>query len=263
MEPPDRDVVATILLVDDEKDLVDCIVGILRNEGYHVVTARDGIEALAVLRSQPVDLIISDIMMPRMNGYELYQRVTENLDWVLIPFVFLTARAMDSDIRYGKELGSDDYLTKPFLYDDLMAIVRGRLQRARRLASAVGARNRREPADSDVVDLGRLRIECSQYRVWWDDRLVRLSTTEFKLLTLLARRANKVVSSEELIKHAHGLDTDSKEAGDLLRPLIRSVRRKLGYDAGDMGIIESVRSVGYRLVLPMREPDESPDERVD
>ena len=121
--------VASILVVDDQLDILDNIGLALEAEGYRVLTATDGVEALDVLQSQPVDLILADIAMPRMNGYQLCERVWKNPQWVAIPFVFLTARALDSDIRYGKALGVDDYLTKPIQPEDLLAAVRGRLRR--------------------------------------------------------------------------------------------------------------------------------------
>ena len=240
----------SILVVDDDPHLLDGIRLTLEAEGYWVLIAPDGVEALAVLQSQPVDLILADIAMPRMNGYQLYERVCKNPRWVAIPFVFLTARAMDSDIRYGKELGADDYLTKPFEPEDLLAAVRGRLRRAQQLAgqsahlappSVLGAR---------TLIIGKLRLDPGQYRVWLDEELIRLSAREFTLLEYLARRERQVVSPQELIRATHGLDTDHVEAGALLRPLIRSLRRKLGYPVGEMGCIENVRGVGYRLIPP-------------
>lgn len=240
----------SILVVDDNLHLLEGIRLILEAEGYRVLTALDGVEALAVLQSEPVDLILADIAMPRMNGYQLYERVCKNPQWVAIPFVFLTARAMDSDIRYGKELGADDYLTKPFEPQDVLAVVRGRLRRSQQLAeqsarlappAALGAR---------TLIVGKLRLDPGQYRVWLDKEPIRLSAREFTLLEYLARRERQVVSPQELIQATHGLDTDHVEAGALLRPLIRSLRRKLGYPVGETGCIENVRGVGYRLVPP-------------
>ena len=108
-----------------------------------------------MLKTQPVDLILADIAMPRMNGYQLYEQVRRDPRWVLIPFVFISARALDSDVRYGKALGVDDYLIKPFQLEDLLAVVAGRLRRARELAPAhaVATRARagraRSPAGRD------------------------------------------------------------------------------------------------------------------
>ena len=240
---------ATILVVDDQPEILDNLELLLEAEGFQVLTARDGIEALALLQSQPVDLILADIAMPRMNGYQLHRRVRENPQWVAVPFLFLTARALDSDIRYGKELGVDGYLTKPIEPEDLLATVQGRLRRAQQLAQ-VAHQPVSQVVPLDPLQLGRLRIDPGQHRVWMDQRPVQLSAREFVLLEYLARRANQVVPPQELILITHQLDTDRVEAGALLRPLIRSLRRKLGYSVGEMGCIENVRGVGYRLMVP-------------
>ena len=126
----------SILVVDDEPNFLDNIRLALEAEGYRVLSAGNGVEALAVLHSQPVNLILADIAMPEMNGYQLYERVRERPQWLTVPFVFLTARKLDSDIRYGKELGVDGYLTKPIRAADLLAVVRGKLRRAQQLVQS-------------------------------------------------------------------------------------------------------------------------------
>jgi DNA-binding response OmpR family regulator len=237
----------SILVVDDHKAVLESMTMTLEAEGYRVLVAADGVEALSVLESQPVDLILVDIAMPRMNGYQLLDRMRANPEWVAIPFVFLTARAMDSDIRYGKEIGVDDYLTKPIEPEDVLAVVQGRLLRAQQLAQASAAQTQQPRRESQLLDLGRLRIDPSQHRVWMDNRPIRLSAREFTVLDYLAQRAGRVVTPEELVRATHGLDTNRVEAGTLLRPLVRSLRRKLGYSVGDMGCVETVRGVGYLL----------------
>ena len=239
--------VASILIVDDQLTLRDNVKQLLEETGYRALTASDGAEALAVLQSQPVDLILADIAMPRMNGYQLYERARENPQWVKIPFIFLTARMLDSDIRYGKHLGVDDYLVKPFQLEDLLATIEGRLRRAQQLAVHPESS---QPPEQRVLTVGRLTIDPAQHRVWLNGQPVHLSAKEFTLLEYLAQRAGKLVSPRELIQVTHELDTNDKEAGTLLRPLVRSLRRKLGYRAGEMGCIETVRSVGYQLIAP-------------
>ena len=239
--------VASILIVDDQVTLRDNVKQLLEETGYRALTASDGVEALAVLQSQPVDLILADIAMPRMNGYQLYERARENPQWVKIPFIFLTARMLDSDIRYGKQLGVDDYLVKPFQLEDLLATIEGRLRRAQQLAVHSESS---QPPEQRVLTVGRLTIDPAQHRVWLNGQPVHLSAKEFTLLEYLAQRAGKLVSPRELIQVTHELDTNDKEAGTLLRPLVRSLRRKLGYRAGEMGCIETVRGLGYQLIAP-------------
>lgn len=236
----------TILVVDDQPVLRESIALTLESAGYQVVEAADGIAALGILEEQEVHLILADITMPRLNGYQLYERVRANPRWLHIPFVFLTARALDSDIRYGKELGVDDYMTKPVQPEDLLAVVQGKLRRASELAK-MG----RATAGEGGLALGLLRIEPGPHRAYLRGRELHLSAREFILLEYLARRAGQVIAPRELLRATHGLDSDDAEAGLLLRPLVRSLRRKLGYTIGEMGCIENVRGVGYRLVPPV------------
>lgn len=244
----------SILIVEDQPSVRACLEQILCMSGYQVLVASDGKEALAVLKTRDVDLILADIMMPHMDGYQLFERVVENPDWVQIPFVYLTARVLESDIRYGKELGVDDYLVKPVEAKDLLAVVRGKLRRAHRVVETTGQMPRRAPRQPDsasgILSLGCLQIEVGEYRVWFKGEPLDLSNTEFLLLECLALQADSVVRLPALIKATHGLQTSYREASNLLRPLVRSIRRKMGYEAGDLGCIESVRGVGYRLVPP-------------
>lgn len=255
---------ATILIVDDQLELLENIRLALETSDYQVRKASDGFGAIEQLAAHPIDLILADIAMPHMNGYHLLDRVRSHDSWVHIPFLFLTARVLDSDVRYGKELGVDDYLTKPISPEDLVSAIRGQLRRARQLAQANDS-NPVPPAPSvpstswttpnnirqpDLLTLGRLQIDSGQYRVWLDDDLRSLSAREFMLLEYLAHRLKQVVPAQELIKVSHNLNVTPDQAGSRLRPLIRTIRRKLGYGPGDMGCIENVRGVGYRLIPP-------------
>ncbi len=240
----------TILVVDDNARMLTAVQRILESEAYRVLTATDGLAALLLMQETRPDLIIADIAMPRMNGYQLYERVRQNPDWTLTPFIFLTGRAMDSDIRYGKEIGVDDYLIKPIEPEDLAAAVRGKLKRARQWSQ-----HRERPvtlAESEAAPLvvGALRIDPRYHRVELNGNPLALSAREFVLLEYLTRNAGQIISPQALIKVTHGLNLDSGEAGTLLRPLIRSLRRKLGYPVGESGCIETVRGLGYRLLPP-------------
>jgi DNA-binding response OmpR family regulator len=194
-----------------------------------------------------VNIIVADIAMPDMNGYQLYDRVRQNPAWVSIPFIFLTARTMDSDIRYGKELGVDDYLTKPIRAADLLAAVRGKLRRAQQLAAAATPPEPSSQAGPGGLKVAGLRIDSSQYRAWLGQEELKLSAKEFILLEVLARQAGNVIPPQDLVKATHQFETDPIEAGTLLRPLILSLRRKLDEQ---VVTIENVRGVGYRLAVP-------------
>jgi len=247
---------AVILVVEDQPAMQRNMRMGLEMAGYEVVTAADGREALTVLDEKPIDLILADVAMPRMNGYQLYEELRKNNGWALIPFVFVSARALDSDVRYGKALGVDDYLVKPFQLEDLLAIVAGRLKRAQELAQALGSSARlaevavTPPNEGETAAGGRLRISREQHRVWQDGETVDLSPHEFAFLECLARRPGHAVPLTELCAATHGLQTNAVEAGSLLYPVVRSLRRRLGYASGEMGCIESVRGVGYRLAAP-------------
>lgn len=240
----------SVLVVDDEPDLLDNISLALEAEGYQVIIAQDGLEALDILEEQPVHMILADIAMPNMNGYQLYERVRENPEWAIIPFIFLTARTLDSDVNYGKELGADDYLTKPIRVTELLAVVRGKLRRAQQITQAMGQFPNASATEERVLNMGLIKIDRNQHRVWVEGKEVRLSAREFSLLECLAQNADKIMPPEDLIQVTHELETDSVEAGTLLRPLILALRRKLGSPVGESGFIENVRGVGYRLVVP-------------
>ncbi len=246
-DPHPQDMPECILVVDDAPSLLDNLSEALHESGYQVLIAANGLSALQIMSAHHVDLVLADIAMPHMNGYQLYERVRQNPQWATIPFVFLTARTLDSDIRYGKELGADDYLVKPIQIEDLLAVVHGKIRRSRQLEHLIMPTAAPEPT---ILELGRLRIDLGQHRVWMDRQPVELSVREFALLARLAREEGRVVAVSKLLQATHQLETDAIEAGTLLRPLVRSVRRKLGYAAGEMGCLENVRGIGYRLIGP-------------
>lgn len=241
----------TILVIDDEPNLRDVICQTLEESGYAVVRAGNGREALQKLADSPVDMIVTDIEMPDLNGYQLLERIRSDAAWAATPFLFLSGRNLNSDIRFGKELGADDYLTKPVMPEDLLAAVRGKFRRTQQLLQHQNQLS--APVDTKAeIELhlrcGLLKINLDQHRVWLNNDSVELTAREFTLLTLLAEKHHKVLSPEAIVSATHKIETDDyMEASNLVRPYIRSVRRKLGYPVGKMGCIENVRGVGYRL----------------
>ena len=243
-----------ILVVDDEPDLLDSLEMTLLADGHQVLKANHGEEALSLLQNHQVDLVLADIAMPHMNGYQLYERVRENPAWVTIPFVFLSARAMDTDIRYGKELGVDDYLIKPIRSAELTAVLRGKLKRSQQLRRSIMKQADQVTLKAGLHQVGALRIDIDRHQVILGEEEIKLSAKEFSMLVYLANQVGKIVSHQELIQITHDLETDPIEAGTLLRPLISSVRHKLRSASpqakGHHDYIENVRSLGYRLVGP-------------
>ena len=236
---------ASILIVDDEPALTNQLSTILELEGYDVLTAADGRDALPIISDSSVDLIISDVSMPGMNGYQFLTTLRQDPAQVGIPVIFLSARGMDSDIRFGKELGVDDYLVKPITADDLLAAVRGRLLRASQMAAYAGST---QPAAGQAVQVGPLKIDHERHQVEVGKTELTLSPREFRLLSMLATRPEHPFSPEDLVRCTHEFDTDAFEAGNLIRPLIRSLRIKVEEPSQGRLQIENVRGVGYRLI---------------
>lgn len=235
-----------ILVVDDQEDHLRALQLILDGVGYQTVPCDNAHDALRTLEQESrIELIIADVAMPQMNGYQLLEAVRRHPEWASVPFVFLTARALDSDVRYGKSLGVDDYLTKPIEPEDLLAVVTGKLLRHEQLEYR--EEHSVAPAhDETLLHIGRLRIDNRRHLAWYGNESLTLSVREFALLTELAMQAGAVVSSRELLRASHSLDSDdSNEARELIRPLIRSLRHKLG----DPAVIETVRGLGYRMAL--------------
>lgn len=243
---------STILVVDDDPYFLDVLKNILESADYMVFKAENGIKALEVLEEHTINLILADIAMPSMNGYQLFSRVIQHPQWVYIPFLFLSARDFDSDIQFGKELGADDYLIKPVKESDLLATIRGKLRRAktRRVSRLNKLSTQQDQNKSDDIQFGSLKINLRKHRVWKSDDVVQLSALEFRLFAQLVQQPGCVVPHQKLVQATHGLDTDAQDASRLLRPLVRSVRRKLGYPTGDTGCIESLRGVGYQFNPP-------------
>ncbi|MDF2816012.1 MAG: two-component response regulator, partial [Paenibacillus sp.] len=177
-----------ILLVDDEKDILDLLEIYLKNEGYSIVQAANGIEALEVLRHKKVDLIILDIMMPRMDGIQACLKIREEQN---MPIIMLSAKSQDMDKIFGLSTGADDYMTKPFNPMELIARVKSQLRRYKRLNVAA-------PPKEDQLEIDDLTINTSTHEIHVDGREVRLTPREFAILELLARNRGIVFSIQKI-----------------------------------------------------------------
>lgn len=221
----------TILVVDDEKRLVSLVESYLTQEGYRVVTAHDGKEALLVARREHPDLIILDLMMPEMDGYGFMRahRAEQNT-----PIILLTARVDDEERVIGLELGADDYVTKPFRPRELIARVRAVLRRA----------GNTEPT-AKVLQAADIRLDRETRQVKVRDRFVDLTPSEFDLLAALMSSPGRVFSRLDLLDIIQGVRYEGYER--TIDTHIKNLRAKIETEARDPHYIETVYGIGYRF----------------
>lgn len=224
----------SILLVDDEKDILDLLKYNLEKEGYTVTTARDGQSALRLVEKRP-DLIVLDVMMPGMDGYEVCKAIRKNPSTSVIPVMFLTAKAEEVDEVLGLELGADDYLTKPVR-------IRTFIARVKKALTKHGSTMPEPPKDSDTLVAGPVTIRVSNYVATVDKKDISFPRKEFEVLLFLARHPDRVVSRETLLNEVWGRDVYVVDR--TVDVHIRKIREKLGRHAD---IIETVKGVGYRF----------------
>ena len=223
-----------VLIVDDEKNIVDIIAFNLKKEGYQVITASDGEEGVEKTFSENPDLILLDIMMPKMDGYEACRKIREKKH---TPIIMLTARAEEVDKVLGLEMGADDYVTKPFGVRELMARVKANLRKVAALQEAAGA------ADENASGYGKLTLNLDRYEVKKDGKVIDLTLREFELLKFLAQQKGQVFSRETLLEKVWGYEY----FGDVrtVDVTVRRLREKIEDDSGKPSYILTKRGVGY------------------
>ena len=221
-----------ILVVDDEKLLVKGIKFNLENDGYEVVTGCDGMEAVELAASETPDLIVLDLMMPRMDGLEACRRIREFSD---VPIIMLTAKGDDMDKILGLEYGADDYITKPFNILEVKARIKAIFRR--------NNRNVPEQENQKVIETKGLKIDVDSRRVYIDDKEVNLTAKEFELVYLLVSNPNKVYSREQLLKTIWG----PSYPGDArtVDVHVRRLREKIEATPADPKYIHTKWGVGY------------------
>lgn len=218
-----------ILVADDDESIVELIMLYLRKDGFDVITARDGGEALRKITQHSPDLVLLDIMMPVKDGWEVCREIRQRYQ---LPVIMLTARSEDYDKILGLELGADDYITKPFNPRELVARVR-----------AVLRRSRQESGEPRLLQYRNLVINLDEFMVTKEGQPVPLTRKELELLWLLAGRPNQVFSREQLLSRIWGYDyTGDTRTVDTH---IKRLRRKLG--SGESWDIKTVWSVGYKF----------------
>lgn len=225
----------TILVVDDEERMARFIRLNLEHDGFHVIEAYRGMKAIQSLRDEMPDLVILDVMMPDIDGFEVLKMIREVSS---TPVIMLTAKSEEDDRVRGLELGADDYITKPFSPRELVSRVRAVLRRTEAASPA---------SKSDVIEVDeRLKIDFGRREVWLDGELVKLRPTEYRLLYHLVQNAGWVVTYDQLLSKVWGYEY--RDEPHYVRLYINYLRQKLEEDPANPRYILTERGVGYRFV---------------
>jgi two-component system, OmpR family, alkaline phosphatase synthesis response regulator PhoP len=225
----------TVLVVDDETQIVEICRDYLTAAGFTVLTANDGTRGLATARHERPDLIVLDLMLPGMDGLDVCRELRRDTSGLAaVPIIMLTARVEESDKLVGLELGADDYMTKPFSPRELVARVRTVLRRAGE-----------PPAPADWLRAGDLTLDRARYRVVLPDREVDLTPTEFEILATLAGSPGRIFSRAQLLTAVRGVAFESYERA--IDSHIRNLRRKIEPPEAEPRYIITVHGVGYKF----------------
>ncbi len=224
----------TILTADDDPQLLRLVARNLQLEGYDVLTASDGKLALEQVETHAPDLVLLDVMMPKMDGFTVCHRVRE---FSAVPIIIITARGQDQDKVRGLDLGADDYLTKPFSVEELLARVRAVLRRAQFIS------NEQSHALRTTTTIGELTIDFAQHLVTMRGKEVVLTPTEYRILSYLAQNAGRVVTQDLLLEHVWGSEYVGE--GHMLQVNINRLRRKIEPDSTHPRYIMTKVGIGY------------------
>jgi DNA-binding response OmpR family regulator len=227
-----------ILIVDDEPRYLRLLEANLRTDGYEVVSAQDGLQAVETFSNQPIDLILLDIMMPNLDGFATCQRIREFSN---VPIIMLTAKGEEQDRVRGLDLGADDYLVKPFSATELLARVRAVLRRAQPVVETGQAR---------FFTHGNLKIDFARAEVWRGEQPVSLSATEYRLLLQFAHTVGGIMSAEDLLSSVWGPEYKSDK--EILWVSIARLRQKVEDDPHNPKHIVTRSGLGY-LMPPTEE----------
>jgi two-component system KDP operon response regulator KdpE len=224
-----------ILVIDDEPQIVRALKTILRERDFRVTTAGTGEEGLVLAAAEPPDLVVLDLSLPKMDGIEVCARLRE---WTQVPILVLSVRGGERDKVAALDVGADDYLTKPFGIEELLARIRVGLRHA---ALAKGS-------PSVVISSGPLVIDLSTRQVTRDGEPVRLTPTEYRLLAYLAGNAGRVLTHQTLLANVWG--DEYRGHSEYLRVYVRQLRKKLEPDPDDPQLLLTEPGIGYRFVTP-------------
>lgn len=226
----------TILVCDDDKEIVDAIDIYLTGEGFHILKAYDGYDALKILETEHADLMIIDVMMPGLDGIRTTLKVRETSS---IPIIILSAKSEDSDKVLGLNIGADDYLSKPFNPLELVARVKSQLRRYTQLG------NLNQSSNENVYKCGGLTINDDTKEVFVDDEPIKLTPIEYNILLLLTKNAGKVFSIDEIYKQIW--NEEAIGADNTVAVHIRHIREKIEINPREPRYLKVVWGVGYKI----------------
>lgn len=226
-----------ILVCDDDKEIVEAIEIYLAQEGYEILKAYDGEQALKVLDEQKVDLLIIDVMMPRLDGIRATLKIREKMS---LPIIILSAKSEDADKILGLNIGADDYMTKPFNPLELVARVKSQLRRYTKLGSTVSADSKEA-----VYSVGGLSINDDLKEVTVDGEIVKLTPTEYDILLLLVKNQGKVFSIDQIYENIW--NEEAIGADNTVAVHIRHIREKIEINPKDPRYLKVVWGVGYKI----------------
>ena len=224
-----------ILVVDDEKNIIELIKFNLENIGYDVVIANDGMDALKVAKTEKPGLILLDLMIPKMNGFEVCKEIRKDKQINDIPIIMITAKDEENDKILGLEIGADDYITKPFSIKELIARVKAILRRSLR--------------DSDEYkssfSIGNLNINFSKHEIFKDSKKIELTLKEFEVLEMLIKAKGNVLTREFLLERIWGYEYIGETR--TVDVHIRHLRKKIENNDKNPKYIQTIRGVGYKI----------------
>lgn len=226
---------ATVLLVEDDVTLAETVKYNLEREGYTVLHAGDGMLALEIARREQPDILVLDIMLPRLDGFSVCRMLRKES---AVPVIMLTARQDEYDRIAGLEMGADDYLPKPFSMGELHARIRAILRRT----------DRTHGGDRDIMQLGAIKLDAGSRRIWRDNHEVQLSQKEFDLLACLMRNRGLALSRDVLLERVWGMDYVGD--GRTVDVHVRWLREKIESDPSAPEYLQTVRGIGYRFDMP-------------
>jgi phosphate regulon transcriptional regulator PhoB len=231
-QPINQESMKRILVIEDDKDIVELVKYNLEKDGFQVTTTGDGASGLIQIRKAPPDLLILDLMLPKLSGLEICKEARKDPALNRLPILILTAKGEEADRVVGLELGADDYVTKPFSPRELAARVKALLRRT-------------EPAGAGekLIEIGGLRIDPAAYRVTRSGKAVPMSTLEFRLLYFLAARPNRVFTRDQLLDGVWG--TERFVTPRSVDVYVRRLREKIETDPQHPAFMKTIRGAGY------------------